>query len=84
MLLSVDAYPDEDDGLSLALAYRTRALILLTMGEGELALNDLKLSVKHGFKSQDDAEYYLKLTDAYVCKSRIDYQINSNCSSLEN
>lgn len=66
-------HSDIDNGLSLALAYWTRAIILLEMGEGELSMIDLKLAVSNGLQIKDNPDYYLKLTTAYTCNYRFFY-----------
>ncbi|XP_030372757.1 SET and MYND domain-containing protein 4 [Scaptodrosophila lebanonensis] len=54
-----------DDGLTLALAYRSRAGILIALGEGEAALNDLKLAANYGVESKS-VDYYCKMAKAYA------------------
>ncbi|XP_055914079.1 SET and MYND domain-containing protein 4 [Eupeodes corollae] len=56
-----------DGGLTLALAFWTRALILLDMGNGEAALSDLKLAANYGVESKSSVDYYLKMAKAYAC-----------------
>ncbi|XP_065361509.1 SET and MYND domain-containing protein 4 [Calliphora vicina] len=55
-----------DDGLSLALALRSRAVILIALGEGEQALNDLKLAVSFGLDCKQSIDYYIKMAKAYA------------------
>ncbi|XP_034105581.1 SET and MYND domain-containing protein 4 [Drosophila nasuta] len=55
-----------DNGLSLAMAYRTRATILITMGEGEAALSDLKLATNFGLETKESVDYYCKMAKAYA------------------
>ncbi|EDV96102.1 SET and MYND domain-containing protein 4 [Drosophila grimshawi] len=55
-----------DNGLSLALAYRTRASILIGLGEGEAALSDLKLATNFGMESKQSVDYYCKMAKAYA------------------
>lgn len=55
-----------DDGLTLALAYRTRASILIRLGEGEAALSDLKLATNFGLELRTSVDYYCKMAKAYA------------------
>ncbi|KAH8251003.1 hypothetical protein KR026_004093 [Drosophila bipectinata] len=55
-----------DDGLSLALAYRSRASILIRLGEGEAALSDLKLATNFGLDLKGSGDYYCKMAKAYA------------------
>lgn len=57
-----------EDGLSLALAFRSRAIILLALGEGEQAISDLKLSSSFGLESKQSIDYYIKMAKAYARK----------------
>lgn len=57
-----------DSGLSLAMAYRTRAIILIALGEGETALSDLKLATNFGLESKQSVDYYCKMAKAYAGK----------------
>ncbi|KAH8316781.1 hypothetical protein KR074_007712 [Drosophila pseudoananassae] len=61
-----DADPSIDDGLSLALAYRSRASILIRLGEGEAALSDLKLATNFGLDLKGSGDYYCKMAKAYA------------------
>ncbi|ALC44325.1 Smyd4 [Drosophila busckii] len=54
-----------DNGLTLAMAYRSRASILIGMGEGEAALSDLKLAANFGLESKQSVDYYCKMARAY-------------------
>lgn len=56
-----------DGGLSLALAFRSRAVILIALGEGEQALSDLKLASSFGLDCKQSIDYYVKLARAYAC-----------------
>ncbi|KAH8397423.1 hypothetical protein KR222_003675 [Zaprionus bogoriensis] len=60
-----------DSGLSLALAYRTRAGILIALGEGEAALSDLKLAANYGLESKQSVDYYCKMAKAYAGNSTL-------------
>ncbi|XP_037818792.1 SET and MYND domain-containing protein 4 [Lucilia sericata] len=60
-----------DDGLSLALALRSRAVILLALGEGEQALSDLKLAVSFGLDCKQSIDYYIKMAKAYACMGEL-------------
>ncbi|KAH8274951.1 hypothetical protein KR018_002553 [Drosophila ironensis] len=55
-----------DDGLTLALAYRSRACILIRLGEGEAALSDLKLATNFGLDLKGNGDYYCKMAKAYA------------------
>ncbi|XP_023169881.2 SET and MYND domain-containing protein 4 [Drosophila hydei] len=55
-----------DHGLTLAMAYLTRANILISQGEGESALNDLKLAANFGVESKQNVDYYCKMAKAYA------------------
>ncbi|XP_016933469.3 SET and MYND domain-containing protein 4 [Drosophila suzukii] len=61
-----NADPSIDDGLTLALAYRSRASILIRLGEGEAALNDLKLAINFGLELKTSVDYYCKMAKAYA------------------
>lgn len=61
-----DADPSIDDGFSLALAYRSRASILIRLGEGEAALSDLKLATNFGLDLKGSGDYYCKMAKAYA------------------
>ncbi|KAH8380352.1 hypothetical protein KR009_010174 [Drosophila setifemur] len=61
-----DADTSIDDGLSLALAYRSRASILIRLGEGEAALSDLKLATNFGLELKGSVDYYCKMAKAYA------------------
>lgn len=61
-----NADPVLDEGLTLALAYRSRASILIRLGEGEAALNDLKLAINFGLELKSSVDYYLKMAKAYA------------------
>ncbi|EDW40325.1 GL24960 [Drosophila persimilis] len=58
--------PTIDDGLTLALAYRSRASILIGLGEGEPALSDLKLATNFGLELKGSVDYYCKMAKAYA------------------
>ncbi|XP_034659633.1 SET and MYND domain-containing protein 4 [Drosophila subobscura] len=58
--------PTIDDGLTLALAYRSRASILIGLGEGEPALSDLKLASNFGLELKSNVDYYCKMAKAYA------------------
>ncbi|XP_022225325.2 SET and MYND domain-containing protein 4 [Drosophila obscura] len=58
--------PSIDDGLTLALAYRSRASILIGLGEGEPALSDLKLATNFGLELKGSVDYYCKMAKAYA------------------
>ncbi|KAM8708839.1 hypothetical protein ACLKA7_015758 [Drosophila subpalustris] len=55
-----------DNGLTLAMAYRSRAAILIALGEGEAALSDLKLATNFGLESKESVDYYCKMAKAYA------------------
>ncbi|XP_061391041.1 SET and MYND domain-containing protein 4 [Musca vetustissima] len=55
-----------DEGLTLALALRCRAVILIALGEGEAAINDLKLAATNGLDIKNSVDYYLKMAKAYA------------------
>ncbi|XP_068149660.1 SET and MYND domain-containing protein 4 [Drosophila tropicalis] len=55
-----------DDGLTLALAYRSRSSILIALGEGEAALSDLKLACNFGLELKESVDYYCKMAKAYA------------------
>ncbi|XP_017043504.1 SET and MYND domain-containing protein 4 [Drosophila ficusphila] len=61
-----NADPVIDDGLTLALAYRSRASILIRLGEGEAALSDLKLATNFGLDLKSSVDYYCKMAKAYA------------------
>ncbi|KAH8246284.1 hypothetical protein KR038_011157 [Drosophila bunnanda] len=61
-----NADPTIDDGLTLALAYRSRASILIRLGEGEAALSDLKLATNFGLELKSSVDYYCKMAKAYA------------------
>ncbi|KAL9903656.1 SET and MYND domain containing, class 4, member 2 isoform 2-T2 [Glossina fuscipes fuscipes] len=54
-----------DGGFSLAMAFRTRAAILLAMDEGKVALSDLKLAASFGLDTHKNVDYYIQLAKAY-------------------
>ncbi|KNC24394.1 hypothetical protein FF38_14177 [Lucilia cuprina] len=60
-----------DDGLSLALALRSRAVVLLALGEGEQALSDLKLAASFGLDCKQSIDYYIKMAKAYACMGEL-------------
>ncbi|XP_054735142.1 SET and MYND domain-containing protein 4 isoform X1 [Anastrepha obliqua] len=55
-----------DDGLSLPLAYRCRAAVLINLGDGQAALNDLKLAASYGLELKENVDYYIKMAKAYA------------------
>lgn len=57
-----------DNGLSLAMAYRSRAAILINLGNGQAAMSDLKLAANYGLELKENVDYYIKLAKAYACK----------------
>ncbi|CAD7002729.1 unnamed protein product [Ceratitis capitata] len=57
---------DIDNGLSLAMAYRSRATILINLGDGQTAISDLKLAASYGLELKDNVDYYIKLAKAYA------------------
>lgn len=57
-----------DDGRSLALSYRSRAGILINLGNGQAAMNDLKLAAAYGLELKENVDYYIKLAKAYACE----------------
>ncbi|XP_037939515.1 SET and MYND domain-containing protein 4-like [Teleopsis dalmanni] len=59
--------PVIDDGLTLAMAFRTRSIILIGLGDGETALSDLKLAASFGLESKQSVDYYIKMAKAYAC-----------------
>uniref|UniRef100_A0A0A1X542 SET and MYND domain-containing protein 4 n=1 Tax=Zeugodacus cucurbitae TaxID=28588 RepID=A0A0A1X542_ZEUCU len=61
-----DVDPAVDNGLSLAMAYRSRAAILINMGNGQAAMSDLKLAATYGLELKENADYYIKLAKAYA------------------
>ncbi|XP_067642855.1 SET and MYND domain-containing protein 4 [Eurosta solidaginis] len=61
-----DVDKDLDDGLSLAMAYRSRAAILINIGDGQGAVRDLKLAANYGLVIKDNVDYYIKLAKAYA------------------
>lgn len=63
-----DVERDLDNGLSLSLAYRSRAGILINLGDGETALRDLKLAASYGLELKGNVDYYIKMAKAYACK----------------
>ncbi|XP_013115847.1 SET and MYND domain-containing protein 4 [Stomoxys calcitrans] len=60
-----------DNGLTLALALRSRAVILIALGEGEAALCDLKLAASYGLDSKTSVDYYIKMAKAYACMGEL-------------
>lgn len=83
ILLGVDMQIDE--GLTLALALRCRALILTALGEGEAAINDLKLATANGLETKNSVDYYVKMAKAYASECgnyKIIFKIISNNFSL--
>lgn len=79
ILLGVDMQIDE--GLTLALALRCRALILTALGEGEAAINDLKLATANGLETKNSVDYYVKMAKAYASEygnCKICLEITSN------
>ncbi|XP_017477313.1 PREDICTED: SET and MYND domain-containing protein 4 isoform X1 [Rhagoletis zephyria] len=61
-----DVERDIDNGLSLAMAYRSRAGILINLGYGEAALRDLKLAASYGLELKGNVDYYIKMAKAYA------------------
>ncbi|XP_050335522.1 SET and MYND domain-containing protein 4 [Bactrocera neohumeralis] len=55
-----------DNGLSLAMAYRSRAAILINLGNGQAAMSDLKLAANYGLELKENVDYYIKLAKAYA------------------
>lgn len=66
-----------DAGLTLAMALRSRAVILIALGEGEAALNDLKMAAANGLDSKNSVDYYIKMAKAYACKFTIFLKITN-------
>ena len=69
MILGVDE--SIDDGITLALALRCRATILISLGRGEEALSDLKLAATYGLDSKQSVDYYMKMAQAYASKCQV-------------
>lgn len=57
-----------DDGLTLAKALWSRSAVLVALGRGELALNDLKYSQEMGLAVTENPDYYWRMGQCYTSK----------------